>query len=244
MFLARWVCLVLMLAAMFSASAQQYEQRLYRCFITEEMDDWSAVINSMEADFKLNKSSSTEFNLLHTYYGYIAYLISKGDEVEAQKNIERAQEHIQNLTENYPKCPEVLAIQASVMVFEIALNRFKILYLGNRSLNILNEAISIDSTNIYAIIEYGNFMLYAPSFAGGNVQMAIEYYQKAIEQLNQQNRNEPPRSWWYINTLTQLAIAYNKIGNNQQSIATYKQILTIEPTCKLAQRAVNGSKKK
>jgi tetratricopeptide (TPR) repeat protein len=79
------------------------------------------------------------------------------------------------------------------------------------------------------LIEKGNSKHYAPSFVGGDPKEAIVFYHRAITNLNGSNQT---RSWWYLNTLTQIALAAEKAKDYKLASKTYKEILSIEPNFK------------
>ena len=61
--------------------------------------------------------------------------------------------------------------------------------------------------------------------------------------LENQNFESAPKTWWYMNTLLQLAIAYDKSGNSSMSLSIYKRALAIEPNCTWAKREVDKRSK-
>lgn len=228
---------ILLLFFVLGATAQTHNERLYRCFVTEQMSDWETVILEKEKSLAGEGNAEAEFELLHAQYGYIAYLIGQNNEDRAKKYIDKAEKHIVNILAMRTECAEVLAIQSAINTFKIAINPYKVLYLGKRSINLLNRATAMDPQNVYVVIELGNYKLYAPEIANGNVNDAIKCYLNAIEMLKEQNGNCPPKTWWYINTQLQLAIAYKKSYNPNMEKLIYKQILDIEPNCKWAKKA-------
>jgi len=208
----------------------EYDKRLYQAFVTGKMDDWRKVINELEVLVSISPSPTTRFKLLHAQYGYIGYLLGNKQIDKAEKLIEKAEVNANILVKSSNYKSSSKAIQAALLAYRISISPYKVPFLGPKSASLINEALSIDPSNIYAIIEKGNAMHYAPSIVGGNPIEAIAYYRKAIEQIELEKPLK--KTWWYINTYTQMGLAAKKAGDKRLAKNIYLKILAIEPNYK------------
>lgn len=212
-----------------SANLSLYDDRLYNCFVLSDMMEWQRVIVDLEKEFETTKSVKVEFQLLHAQYGFIGFLLGSKRTSLGEDYIAKADKHIASLLKSNPKWVEVMALEAAIIAYKISLRPYKAPFLGPRSMSLIDDALELDPNNIYALIEKGNSKHYAPSFVGGSPTEAIVNYQKAIANIKVSSKT---KTWWYLNTLTQLALAAEKAKNYTLASNTYKEILTIEPNFK------------
>ena len=212
-----------------SANLSLYDDRLYNCFVLSDMMEWQRVIVDLEKEFETTKSVKVEFQLLHAQYGFIGFLLGSKRTSLGEDYIAKADKHIASLLKSNPKWVEVMALEAAIIAYKISLRPYKAPFLGPRSMSLIDDALELDPNNIYALIEKGNSKHYAPSFVGGSPTEAIVNYQKAIANIKVTSKT---KTWWYLNTLTQLALAAEKAKNYTLASKTYKEILAIEPNFK------------
>lgn len=212
-----------------SANLSLYDDRLYNCFVLSDMMEWQRVIVDLEKEFETTKSVKVEFQLLHAQYGFIGFLLGSKRTSLGEDYIAKADKHIASLLKSNPKWVEVMALEAAIIAYKISLRPYKAPFLGPRSMSLIDDALELDPNNIYALIEKGNSKHYAPSFVGGSPTEAIVNYQKAIANIKVSSKT---KTWWYLNTLTQLALAAEKAKNYTLASKTYKEILAIEPNFK------------
>jgi len=219
----------LFVAKVGSANSSLYDDRLYSCFISSDMLEWQKVITDLEKEFETTKSVNVEFQLLHAQYGFIGFLLGSKRTSLGEEYIAKADKHIASLLKSNPKWVEVMALEAAIIAYKISIRPYKAPFLGPRSMGLIDDALEIEPNNIYALIEKGNSKHYAPSYVGGSPTEAIVQYQKAITGIKSSNKT---KTWWYLNTLTQLALAAEKANNYTLASKTYKEILAIEPNFK------------
>ncbi|BDX39396.1 hypothetical protein CYCD_27510 [Tenuifilaceae bacterium CYCD] len=219
----------LLLANPISANSSVYDDRLYSCFVSSDMLEWERVMVDLEKEFETTKSVKVEFQLLHAQYGFVGFLLGSNRTSLGEEYIAKADKHIANLLKSNPKWVEVMALQAAVLAYKISLSPYKAPFLGPKSINLIADALELEPNNMYALIEKGNSKHYAPSYVGGSPAEAIVNYQKAITNIKASSKT---KTWWYLNTLTQLALAAEKAKNYTLASKTYKEILSIEPNFK------------
>ncbi len=211
------------------ANSSIYDDRLYNCFVSSDMLEWQRVIADLEKEFETTKSVKVEFQLLHAQYGFIGFLLGSKRTSLGEEYIAKADKHIASLLKSNPKWVEVMALEAAIIAYKISLSPYKAPFLGPRSMSLIDDALELDPNNIYALIEKGNSKHYAPSYVGGSPTEAIVNYQKAITNIKASSKT---KTWWYLNTLTQLALAAEKAKSYTLASKTYKEILAIEPNFK------------
>jgi tetratricopeptide (TPR) repeat protein len=212
-----------------NSHAYNFDDKLYHCYISSDMVEWQKVIVDLEKELDVTKSSDIEFQLLHAQYGFIGFLLGSKRTSMAEEYIPKADLHIASLLKTNPDWAEVIALEAAIIAYKISISPYKVVFLGPRSIRLLDNALELAPTNVYVLIEKGNYKHYAPSFVGGNPKEAIIFYQKAISNLNASNQT---RTWWYLNTLTQIALAAEKAKDYKLASKTYREILALEPNFK------------
>ncbi|MGE0078029.1 MAG: tetratricopeptide repeat protein [Bacteroidales bacterium] len=220
---------VLVVTFQSSYSLNNYDERLYGCFVSSNMAEWERVMTDLERDLDATQNIQIEFQLLHAQYGYIGFLIGSSKTIVASEYIAKADKHIEKLLKANPRWVEVIALNAAILAYKIAIAPYKVIYLGARSVWMLDDALEMDSDNPFVLIEKGNSKHYAPSFIGGNPQKAIAFYQKAANKIKESNQT---KTWWYLNTLTQMALAAEKAKDYKLALKIYKEILSMEPNFK------------
>ena len=68
--------------------------------------------------------------------------------------------------------------------------------------------------------------LYTPEMFGGDPEVAVSTFQKALEIYEQSDTTE---NWLYLDTMMGLALAYRKIDQNEKAKATLERAVAIEP---------------
>ena len=234
--LAKYLLPVLLVSNSIFAEAKsindEYSAKLYLSYMTGDMDVWATVIDELEQKYKNDKSSSTLYYLVQTQYGYIGYLIGAEQKRTARDYLNNAEDNTELLLDKNPKNADAIAIKASLLAYNIALAPYKAPFLGPRSMNLIDEALAINNKSAQALLEKGNATHYAPSMFGGDPIAAIEYYRKAMKQMEITNNGKPPKTWMYLNTFTQLAMAQQKANLLQNALGTYNRILSIAPNFK------------
>jgi len=225
-----FVAILIILVSIFSIQGQpSYEERLYLSFISGNMTDWVKVIDELERELRHNSTDSQRFKLLHAQYGYIGYLLGIKQVDKAKRFITSAEANAQQLENSTSFSSTVKAIKSALIAYRISISPYKAPFLGPESMNLINEALEIDPNNFFAIIEKANARHYAPSIVGGNPSEAIGLYEKALKLIRESNNGTPPKTWWYINTYTQMGLAAQKAGNTEKAKTIYLEILKYEP---------------
>lgn len=196
------------------------------------MMEWENVMSEMKGIYSRKPSDDLLFALTRTQYGYIGYLIGSKKSKEARSLIAEAEINVDKMLKHNPKWADAIALKAALVAYNISLSPYKAPILGPRSMSLISDALSISQNSLQAIIEKGNASHYAPSMFGGNPSEATKFYAKAIAIMENLQTDKQICSWLYLNTLTQLALAYEKSSQTQMADATYRRILMLAPNYK------------
>ena len=215
-----------------NANTNSYDFRLYQSYKTGDMAQWVKVIDELSQLYKKEPSRQLLFDITEAQYGYIGYLIGIKNSSEARKYLKIAERNVEKILSQNSNNHDALAIKGSLYAYHIALSPYKAPFLGPQSMNLIDEAYKTGSNSPQVLIEKGNAAHYAPSLFGGDPKKATEYYQKAANLLEKSNNGISPKTWVYLNTLAQLALAFEKSNEPANAEQTYRQILKIAPDFK------------
>jgi tetratricopeptide (TPR) repeat protein len=214
------------------ATGIEYQERLYQIYQSGEMTQWVGVLDQMKSLHKLNPNNDLLYDITLTQYGYIGYLLGIKDNRTARVYLAEADKNVEKLSASRPNDANVLALKGALMAYQIALSPYKAPFIGPRSMSVINESIELNPNAPQALLEKANSAHYAPSMFGGDPNLAVQFYSKAIAEFIKENGGNPPRNWIYLNAYAQMALAYEKAKQLQNAKRTYMQILTIAPDFK------------
>lgn len=206
-----------------------YKKTFYNLFINREMFKWGTVINMTE---KANPPVTVDqkLELLSYYYGFIGHMMGKKQYDVVEDYLEKAEILNNQVLRLSSKNATACSYKGAFIGFHIGLNKLKSVYLGPESKLFINKAIKLDPNNITAIINKGNLLYYAPGVFGGDKEDAVVLFLKA-EKLMEKNK-DTEHNWVYLNLLTTLAKAYEKLDQLQDAKLTYEKALKKEPNYK------------
>jgi len=206
-----------------------YNQELYLSYVKGEMDDWEGILQRMSSEYEQSGDPVLLYDMSFAYYGYIGYLLSMEEkEKEIKKFLNQAMDYTKELEEELDGRHDVLALRAAMIGYRIVLSKFTSLFMGPKASKYINTAYESAETCFNCNTEMANMKFYTPKFLGGSKEEAIEYYEKAVEILE----NSPlktDRTWIYMNTVVMLANAYNDTDQPERACSLYEQLLEYEP---------------
>ncbi|NLJ08275.1 MAG: tetratricopeptide repeat protein [Sphingobacteriales bacterium] len=217
---------ILLLGFSDESKSQTYTEKLYNAYVYSKMDEWQKTIREMEKSYMEKKSDRLLFEMTHAYYGYIGFFISEGNPSKAINYIEKGESYLDYLIKKYPGWSEIHALRGAYYGFRMSIAPYKAIYLGPRSVELINKAIELDKESPFGYIEKANVEYHMPPVFGGSKQEAIRYYQKALNLLE---KNGKIRTWIYLNTYINLATVYENMGDYRTAVEIYRKILSIEP---------------
>ncbi|SFD86733.1 hypothetical protein [Thermophagus xiamenensis] len=209
------------------STAQDYNDIFYECYISSDMAPWKETIEKMEQQLDEDDYNQL-FDITLACYGYIGYCLGNNKKDEAGVYLNNGWKYLKKLTQHSRADAAPFALKSGFYGFEMALSRYKAIYLGPKSMSALEQAAAIDSTDIHYHIEKGNQMYYLPSLLGGDKEVAIYHYKKAIEIMEAGSRYHK-RHWFYLNSLVTLGYSYEVTGHINEARTIYQKIHSLEP---------------
>jgi len=221
--------IVLVLLFLFSTTANaeyKYKSHSYKTFISSEMFKWEGIIKSIEDSSHL-KTIEQKLELISYYYGYTGHLIGKKKFEKATKFCTIGEHFTDQLLRIAPKNSTANSYKGAFIGFRIAINKLKNMKLYDDSKAFIDKALELDPNNTQAIIDKANYLFYMPSMIGGDKQEALHLYIKGAR-LMEKNK-DAHQNWFYLNTLTLIAMAYDKTDQDHLAKIMYEKILHLEP---------------
>ena len=119
------------------------------------------------------------------------------------------------------------SFMGAFIAFEIGIDMYKAIYLGPKSMTYIYESVTINPKNPYGWLEKGNAEYHMPRAFGGSYEEAVANFSKALILFEETNNTD--LNWLYLNTLTWLAVSYEKLNDYNNAEIIYQKILAIEP---------------
>ena len=207
-----------------------YNQELYDPYVKGELNEWDGVIRKMTLEYEQTQDPVLLYDLCFAYYGYIGYLINEEviEEKKTKKILKQAVTLTKELETTLDGRHDVMALQAALIGYRIILSKFSSLYLGPKAFKYVKKASESADTCFNCNTELANMKFYTPKFLGGSKEEAIEYYEKAVELL-EDSHLKTDRTWIYINTVIMLANAYMDTDQPELACRLYEQLMEYEP---------------
>jgi tetratricopeptide (TPR) repeat protein len=206
-----------------------YKKMIYKAFVNGEMYKWEEIIHTMEEN-NYNKTMEQKLELINYYYGFTAHLIHKKHYDKAMLFCTKGESLISQVIAQAPQNASSYAYKGAFLGFRIGMSKFKAVVLGPESEGNINKAYELDPQNAQVLIDKGNLFYYKPSFFGGDKIQALKFYIKAISIL--EKNKDYYHNWIYLNTLTNIALAYEKTNQDILSKTMFERILRLEPNFK------------
>jgi len=84
--------------------------------------------------------------------------------------------------------------------------------------------LRLDSLNAMAWRQYASSKYFTPKMWGGDINEAIQKYEHAVSLYEKQNLTN---DWTYLDAITWLGIAYQKVGEKEKAEAAYNKALQV-----------------
>lgn len=220
------IIVLMLLSSTRLLSQQNHRDQIYEAYARGKMDKWYSIMSEYAAKANM-KDEKQCLQVINYFYGYTGWLISVKRYNEAEDYIEKSEKIINRLLDCNPDNATVLSYKGAFIAYEIGISSYKAVYLGSRSMKLIERALEIDSENVQAHIEMGNAMFYCPVTFGGDKKVAIEHYKLAVKYMEKQKLTE--NNWMYLNILTQLGMAYEATEQIQNAKLCYEKIIRIKP---------------
>ncbi|NDP22067.1 MAG: hypothetical protein GZ091_13435 [Paludibacter sp.] len=95
----------------------------------------------------------------------------------------------------------------------------------------LNKSVGIDAQNIQGLVDKGNALYHTPTVFWGNKTEALKMFLKSMKLIEHTGISD--QNCFYLNVLTLIGKAYEKLEKPIEARLTYEKILRLEPNYKL-----------
>jgi hypothetical protein len=219
--------LTLLLASLslFSFAQNNYNAKVYKSYISGNMESWEAAVNEMES-----QKSSENVNLLdliNYQYGFIGWCLGNDKKKDARYYLDLMEINLELLKEEKGKTADYHAYNAAAYGFKIGLSIWRAPFLGPKSMDHAELAIEKDNENLQANIEMGNIWNHMPEMFGGSKEKAMNYYLKAIEIFEEQEEEKQTQKWMYLNLLATAGQIESQEGNGERHCYFIKKPLIL-----------------
>ncbi|HCT94617.1 MAG: hypothetical protein A2X19_07450 [Bacteroidetes bacterium GWE2_39_28] len=224
---------ILLMLGLASYAQDKYDKAIYDCYVKGDMIGWQQIIKLAERDVAAERSgeysykSPLKISLINYYYGVSGWLISQKESKLVMEYIKKGEALIEKILDHEPDNATFIAYKAAFKGFRIGVSNFKAVYLGMQSMNFAKKAYSIDPINVRALIEMGNVLYYSPSFAGGDKKKGIEFYERAVSEI--ERGGSTFNNWQYLSLLTSITNAYYESGQKKEALKAYEKANSAEP---------------
>jgi len=222
----KYLTLIILLLFCFLSIHASNKTEIYKAYISNDMNRWKKTIDEMNRE--QSKSNDFRLELLNYQYGYIAWCIGNKKSETAESYIELGEKNIQVLEKTNGYASLVSSYKSAFYGYKIGLNKLKAPFIGPKSVECAKMAMKQDADNPCGYIQYANSQFYMPAVFGGSKKLALDYYLKA-KNLIEQNHKETIEDWNYLSLLSMIAKTYTDLKDLKQAKAYYEKILKIEP---------------
>lgn len=214
--------LLLFLSA--NASSLDYD-RMYDAYLANDMDFWGKEIDRVMQN---NLTLDEKLAVMNFLYGYVPVIVKDDKKKKEAEHYIDLMDSLLTELECAGKAKATCKVyRVSMFASQIELNKWKLMTLGPKSLEYVDEALKLEPHNPLALGVKGNTLFYAPKALGGNKKESLHYMVEALEEFDK--LNNPLYKWNRTGLQLCLAQAYDKLGEKQKAIDYCKKILSETP---------------
>lgn len=199
------------------SKAQQKDTVMYQAYLLSSESLWEAAVNQYDEKPSLQKAIA--------FYGALNNTMISSNEDGFDKLVDRALEYLESMEDQDIHKAEAMAMRSSIYGFIMAYSPWKGMYYGPKSSGVIENALKTDSESSIVNMVSGISLFYTPESFGGDKQSAIKAFEKSVNLYEQQQY----QGWLYLNTLANLGMAYQAVGQSKKAIEVYEKALSVEP---------------
>ncbi len=219
--------LIVMLVLVPMLLSASFKTRIYRAYISNNMQAWKTVVDEMENSKTGENSFLSE--LVNYEYGYIGYCLGIDDNQSAEKYLDLAETNLNEL-EKLGYSPSVIeAYRSAFYGYRIGLSPIKAPFIGPKSIKQGEQSIKSDPQHPFGYIQLGNAQFYMPTIFGGSKTQAIAYFQKAEKLMESSPEIWINENWNYLSLLTLIGQSFEAIKEFEKAEIYYNKALEHEP---------------
>lgn len=209
-----------------SSFQQPIQNSTYAAYLSGSMQLWERSIAQAQQEYEASNTNESRFDLALTMYGGMSATMKDKDEDFFDQYVDDAMDHLEGLIDQNFRIADCKAIQSGIYGFKIAYSPWKGMFLGSKSNSTIESALREDPNSPIVQKLYGNSKLFTPETWGGDKQMAVKAYEKAI--LLYKNESGSQNDWMFLDTYAWLGQAYQAVDKKDKARETYLASLEME----------------
>ena len=203
--------------------------RAYQGYISGNESQWSEGISTLKSALQKDPNNrQLAYEYLVAEYGKIGFCNTTGDCGDLVDLIEDSQKLLKKLMKEKGNSSQYSALMGGLIAMEIEQKPAQMMFLGPKCSSYISESVDMNTKNPTAWVEKGNLKYHAPRLFGGDMEEAIECFQKAIS-LYEANPSLKANSWQYLHALAWLGKAYEEEDEYGKAKQTFEKALRVEP---------------
>ncbi|MGL5730821.1 MAG: tetratricopeptide repeat protein [Bacteroidales bacterium] len=208
----------------FSSCFANNQPKMLQAYLKGNWAYWKHQIDSLRAIPKLTEEKDKQLILYE--YEYIGYLLGKKKNDEAAIYFPDAQKRIINILkkENNARFD---AVMSAFIGYGIVLNPMKAPFIGHKSFEYAQKAIDMAPLLPWGYFQMGSLKFYAPAVLGGSKEVSLKYFLEARTRFK--NIPDYKNIYQYPSLLRAIAQNYEALGNFQEAMKYYNEILSLYP---------------
>lgn len=204
------------------------DKMAYQAYITNNKSLWKQLVKKEEASYNSSKSNKNLYALLLAQHGLLGATMVDQDEDLFDDHYKAAKENVETLIDTNYEAANAKAILSAIYGWEIAYSGYKGMFLGGKNSTNIEEATKLGPSSPLVWQIYASSKLFTPEMFGGDIDVAVKSYEKAVKLYDAQNAAEKS-NWRYLDALAWLGQAYMSTNQKEKAKQTFEKALEVEP---------------
>ncbi|MEO9482409.1 MAG: hypothetical protein ABJG47_03145 [Ekhidna sp.] len=201
--------------------AQNSKQIQYAGYLNASKTMWERSIKLAEME-----DGDKSFEKALAMYGLLNNTMATQDEATFEEYVGPTTDLLKEIIDENPGHGEAHAVLSSVYGLVMAYSPMKGMLYGMKSSSLMDKALRLSPDSPLVQKLYGGSKLYTPEMFGGDSKQAIEAFTNAIELFE---KGDVEDNWLYMDTHMGLALAYNKVKENEKAEEILEKAILMEP---------------
>ncbi len=228
----RTLLLAYFIIAVLSAAAQDAtDERMYKAYLssTRATDDWKKAVADRQSELQKNPTDpEAPFKLALAQYGLLSSTMRYQDEDLFDAYYEATIDNLQTIIAANKQWGDPQALLSAVYGLKMGYSPLQGMFLGSKSNSLTEKAKKLSPSSPLVWKVYANAKFFTPEMWGGDIEMAIDGYEKCIQRY-ESKPEQLKHNWMYLDALAFQGQAYLKNGDTGKAIQSYEKALKAEP---------------
>lgn len=209
--------------------AQEPNEIMYQAYLQLSKSLWVKALDIQKTEAAQSPNDfQAQLKLAYAYSSLLNGSMALNDEEFFDEYLSDAKKHVKKLVEKNPQSGEAAAILSSIYGNEMGYSPMKGMTLGSKSNSLAEKGITLEPHSPLVWRVYANSKYYTPKAFGGDINEAIQAYEKCIAAF-EAKPEQVKNNWMYIDTMAFLGQVYKETGRTADAIRLYEKALTVEP---------------